>query len=182
MSKADLHLHVTVETKQRVKTAGCFVLKPGSVLHWFHAQSRYKHLAVFHACIADTLCLPERHSCDAQAERLQQYQDRIAQESEAVLLRAETQRAQSNLELLVNSLGEEQAEQSMEARYAAGTPLNNIARGGGLCGQLVQYAVHVRFFPICWGSFTEFPHLPEINPRVLTFSMLIACAPRYQRL
>ena len=36
-----------------------------------------------------------------------------------MLLRAETQRAQSNLELLVNSLGEEQAEQSMEARYAA---------------------------------------------------------------
>lgn len=61
----------------------------------------------------------ERHSCDAQAERLQQYQDRIAQESEAVLLRAETQRAQSNLELLVNSLGEEQAQQSMETRYAA---------------------------------------------------------------
>ncbi len=36
-----------------------------------------------------------------------------------MLLRAETQRAQSNLELLVNSLGEEQAEQGMEARYAA---------------------------------------------------------------
>ncbi|DBA81363.1 hypothetical protein WJX79_002588 [Trebouxia sp. C0005] len=53
---------------------------------------------------------------EAQAKRLQQYQERIAQESEAVLLRAETQRAQSNLELLVKSLGEEQAEQSMEAR------------------------------------------------------------------
>ena len=128
----------------------------------------------------DTSCLPERHSCDAQAERLQQYQDRIAQESEAVLVRAETQRAQSNLELLVSSLGEEQAEQSMEARYAAGTRPNNIACGGGLCGQLVHYAVHVSLVPIRWGSFTEFSHLPEINPRVSTLFVLIACAPRYQ--
>ena len=77
-------------------------------LHSRHAYMHSRHT-----------CLTDRHSCDAQAKRLQQYQERIAQESEAVLLRAETQRAQSNLELLVKSLGEEQAEQSMEARYAA---------------------------------------------------------------
>ena len=99
---------------------GLFCLKLICRCASIYPQSRYEHPAVFHACIAETHdVLPERHSCDAQAERLQQYQDRIAQESEAVLLRAETQRAQSNLELLVNSLSEEQAEQSMEARYAA---------------------------------------------------------------
>ena len=30
------HLHVTAETNQRVKTAGCFMHKPESVLHPIH--------------------------------------------------------------------------------------------------------------------------------------------------
>ncbi len=54
-----------METNQRVRTAGCFMHKPESVLHQFHPQSRYKHLALFHLCTADTSCLPVRHPRDA---------------------------------------------------------------------------------------------------------------------
>ena len=51
-----------------------------------------------------------------QAKRLQQYQDKIAQESEAVLAHAQAQSAQSSLGLLVNQLSEEGAEPKEEAR------------------------------------------------------------------
>ena len=54
-----------METDQRVRTAGCFMHKPESVLHQFYPQSRYKHLALFHLCTADTSCLPVRHPRDA---------------------------------------------------------------------------------------------------------------------
>lgn len=66
--------------------------------------------------------------CDSQAERLQQYQNRIAQESEAVLMRAETQRAQSNLELLVNTLEEEEkTRRDAQARCAADVIILNFS-------------------------------------------------------
>lgn len=51
-----------------------------------------------------------------QAERLQQYRDTIAQESEAALARASV-RAQSNLEQIVDQLSQEEvAQQDNQAR------------------------------------------------------------------